>query len=231
MMTPRSPSLVRRILYHLLEGEADHVEGAYEIDLHDPVELGKRHGALLREGLAGNADAGAVDDHAETAESFHRFADCFLDALIARHIGPGKNDMPPQFGRQFLTPLDGEVEDGHLCPGARQLPDAGLTETRCPSRDHGNALAHPHVSLLSRPGPPALLHARLSDGVQRLMWMVDLTDYGLHPETRAYTQDQSRRPLPPCSACAVRRLSFNLSFTRVQNVPERSGSNRRNHTA
>ena len=44
------------------------------------------------------------------------------------------------------------------------------------------------------------------------MWMVDLTDYGLNPETRAYTQDQSRRPLAPCTACAVRRLSFNLSF-------------------
>ena len=54
-------------LRHLRRRKPQHVEGADQVDLDHPVEIGKRHRAVAADHALGDADAGAVDQHARRA--------------------------------------------------------------------------------------------------------------------------------------------------------------------
>ena len=67
-MTPRSsPSSVDRL--HPRRGQADHVEGAHEVDPDHPLEVLERQRARLADDLARGGDARAADDDAQRTEA------------------------------------------------------------------------------------------------------------------------------------------------------------------
>jgi hypothetical protein len=67
------------------------------------------------------------------------------------------------------------------------------------------------VALLFRHDTAVHFNTGTSGGIKRLKWKVDLTNYGLSPETRAYMLDRSRCLPTARSIRAMQRPAFILN--------------------
>ena len=65
-------SRVRARLRHRVRAEADHVEGADQVDADDLGEAREIVRRFLADGSLGDADTGAVDQHMQSAKAFDR---------------------------------------------------------------------------------------------------------------------------------------------------------------
>ena len=75
MMTPRSPSIGFE-LAHLRSHEADHVEGADQVDPDHLLEVGERMGPITADDPFGDADSGAIDQNPRRPVRRRGLGDC-----------------------------------------------------------------------------------------------------------------------------------------------------------
>ena len=144
MMTPFSPSSFGVVLDHLLDGEADDVQRADEVDLDDPVEELQRHRPLFREDLSRIGHAGAVDRHVDLPEGGHDLFHGRPARLVARHVGLDEKAVRPQLGGDLLAPLHRDIQNRHLGPQGGQAPGGRLPQTRGAPGDYRNDILDLH---------------------------------------------------------------------------------------
>jgi len=139
------PAVLRFEPGHRRGGEAHHVEGADEVDLDHPAELGERHRAVAPDDPRRRADAGAVDDDARRADGLRGPAQRRLHGLRRGHVA-GEAD-PPELAAHRLRALGVQVEHGDPGALAREPPRRRRPEPGGPARHQRRRIVQPHLRL------------------------------------------------------------------------------------
>ena len=119
-----------------------HVEGADQVDLDNPLEIGKRVRRVAADHALGNTDAGAIDQHARRAVRLGGLRD---GSLRRGGIGDVAGDGHAlELGRDALGELGVEVEHRDLRALRRQLSRGRGAEARCSTGDDRGLILQLH---------------------------------------------------------------------------------------
>ncbi|MCY1534263.1 hypothetical protein D9M68_696270 [compost metagenome] len=142
-------AFVRLVAAHGLGGQAQHVEGADQVDVDDAGEALQAVHALAAEDLLRRADACAVDQSVHRAEGVQRGLHGFVAVRFAGHVGAHETRLRlTQLGRQGRADFAVDVGDHHLAARLHQDSRGGRAEPRTAAGDDEYLVVDTHCCSL-----------------------------------------------------------------------------------
>ncbi|MCY1538491.1 hypothetical protein D9M68_740350 [compost metagenome] len=136
---------IGRVLLHGLGGQAQHIEGANQVDVDRPGEAVQAMHAATPEDLLGRRDAGTVDQAMHSAEGLQGDGNGLARLVFAADVGLGEACVGPQFCGARGPLLGIDIHQHDLAAGGEQALRGGQAKTRTAAGDQKYAILDTHV--------------------------------------------------------------------------------------